>query len=786
MGFTLFRCSSTGIASDGAQALLSKLRCAACPLRNAGAIHRKMPPSGTDEPILYVVGEAPGKEEDERGEPFVGSSGKMLKHALSRQLAAKFGFRFSDIRYNVDAFSKKFCRFSNTVWTRPPKNRTPTEEEIACCRPHLEKDLLDHKPNVVLAVGATAASWFGINKGMKAIRGRPVVSRIKDHSFIVIPVYHPSFLLRNGVTIRTLEGGDDDLAIVFMRDIGYAVDIASDPPDVSMPEELDFYLKRKELPGTFIKVKGDSDFYRLESTLNILKSEELVAFDIETASDEVEDFRKVRPYGRGATIVSISFSNGKDIHLSVLIDHDAARWSEWKRRIAVDRLREFLSHKGDGPRFIAHNLMFELEWLWNFWRIDTLPSSKWEDTYGQAFVIDPRPGTLDLDFQCRSYFGVDMKKLVPVSLSDVRMEDDNRLMLYNTLDAFFTLHLFHKQQEFIKLDGKQQVYRDQVERVPALMKMQSMGLLVDLKKNKEIDKQLRDEIAEVLDKINQNEHVREFRERFGTFSPSSNEDVAKVIYDIAGLEPVYTKKGNKKVDAEVLENAGLEIADLIIEYRTLLKLHSTYVRERVQTRRFSSTDPNCQNFPKRKSAYIRGQIVAPPDHYVVSVDYGQIEARVIAMVTKDPRLVRYMWEMFDIHQYWAERSVKLYPKALDIAKKEVPEKEPMSGLRFIMKNRFVFPGFYGAGKKSITRNLGFPEHIVDQLYDEFREMFPGVIKWQERVRKVYKHRGYLELLSGFRRYAPVEKANAVINSPIQGTAAEIVCAAFLKSMSITT
>ena len=800
MGFTLFRCASNGIASKGSKDLLEKMRCAACPLRYSDAQHKKMPPSGTDEPILYVVGEAPGRDEDKKGEPFVGASGKMLKFALSRALADKFGFRFADVRNDVDSFAKKFCRFSNTVWTRPPKNRTPTEEEIACCRPHLEEDLISHRPNVVLAVGGTAASWFGINKGIKSVRGRPIVSQVKGRSFIVVPVYHPSFLLRNGVTVSHLTNSDDDLAIVFMRDIRWAVDLAADPPDVSMPEEIKYYLDHKRLPGTFVKIRGDEDFDRLEAALSVLRQEELVAFDIETASDEREDFRKVRPYGIGATIVSISFSNGRDFHLSVLLDHDATSWSRWRKSIVVDKLREFLSHDGNGPRFIAHNLMFELEWLWKFWRINNLPSYKWEDTYGQAFVIDPRPGTLDLDFQCRTYFGVDMKKLVPVSIKDVRMEDDQRLMAYNTLDCFFTYHLFKKQQEFIALENKQQVYRDQVERVPALMKMQAMGLIVDLKKNKEIDEQLRNEIDGILDKINSNEHVKEFNERYGTFSPSSNDDVAKVIYEIAGLEPVYTKKGNLKVDAEVLENAGLDIANLIIEYRTLLKLHSTYVRElgeggkylwpdgrmhpnflhaRVQTRRFSSTDPNCQNFPKRKSAYIRGQIVAPPNHYVVSVDYGQIEARVIAMVTKDSRLVRYMWDMFDIHQYWAERSAQLYPKALDIAKREVPEKEPMSGLRFIMKNRFVFPGFYGAGKRSITRNLGFPERIVDQLYEEFKDMFPGVIKWQERVRRHYKQKGYLELLSGFRRYAPVEKANAVINSPIQGTAAEIVCAALV-------
>lgn len=802
MGFTLFRCASSSAVDSlpGEDEVLGKLRCAACSLRNVGAIHRKMPPSGTEEPIIYIVGEAPGREEDEAGEPFVGPSGAMIKWAVAKQLCAVSGLDFREVSGNVDKFVKEFCRISNTVWTRPPNNRTPTEAEIACCRPHLEHDLINNRPNVVLAVGTTPARWFGINKPMKSVRGRPIVCNVRGHEFLVIPIYHPSYLMRNGITLSSLKRGDDDLGIVFMRDIRRMAELAVNPVDIRIPRGVKYFLENDDLPGRFIKATSDKDFRKVEKALYELEKEPYVAFDIETASLEKEDFRKMRPYGNGSSIVSISFSNGNDLHLSILLDHDGAGWSEWKRKVLIEKLKKFLSHNGSGPRFIAHNLIFELEWLWHFWRVSTIPSSKWEDTMGQAFVIDPRPGALDLDFLCQIYFGLNIKKFVPVNISNVKMEDDQRLLYYNTLDAFFTYHLFERQQEFIKEQNLEKVYRDQVERVAPLMKMQAAGLIVDQEKNKEINKRIKQEISEIMSNICEDDGVKEYESRYGKFHPGSNQHVAKLMYEICGAPLATTRKGNPKVDSDTLEALDIPVAKLIVEYRHLMKLQSTYVAElavggkylwpdgklhanfhhaKVQTRRFSSSDPNCQNFPKRKDAYIRSQIVAPHNHFVVSVDYGQIEARVIAMITRDRKMVRYMWESYDIHAYWARRMAEIYPNALEIASREVPGKEAMDGLRFLMKNRFVFPSFYGAGVPSMSRALGVPENIVRTLYEEFRDEFPAVIKWQERVRNIYKRHGYLELMTGFRRYAPVEKANAVINSPIQGTAAEIVTASLV-------
>lgn len=177
---------------------------------------------------------------------------------------------------------------------------------------------------------------------------------------------------------------------------------------------------------------------------------------------------------------------------------------------------------------------------------------------------------------------------------------------------------------------------------------------------------------------------------------------------------------------------------------------------------------NFQNFPNHE---VRSIIVPPKDHLMVSFDYAQLEARLIAMASKDKTFCEAIWKDIDTHKYWARELAKKWPK---IAKKIDVDYD----LRKDMKNGFVFASFYGASTKSIMAHyktlFNVPEEVIITLHEEFWDMYTGVAEWQQSLLKFYAEHGYIVSLTGRRRRAPLKK-NEIINFPIQSTASFDIC-----------
>lgn len=147
--------------------------CQRCHLRRGAT--RVVSGDGTVLSPVVFIGEGPGKEEDEQGRPFVGRAGQLLTKILT------------DI-----GVSREHVYITNVVKCRPPQNRTPKPEEIQACRYWLDKELKLIKPAVVIALGATAYSYFG-GRSLSKNRGQ----KITTNDFVVIPTFHPAYLLRN-------------------------------------------------------------------------------------------------------------------------------------------------------------------------------------------------------------------------------------------------------------------------------------------------------------------------------------------------------------------------------------------------------------------------------------------------------------------------------------------------------------------------------------------------------------------------------------------------------------
>ncbi|MGA2293788.1 MAG: uracil-DNA glycosylase [Acidimicrobiales bacterium] len=145
--------------------------------------------SGPRDPVLMVVGEAPGKTEDEGGEPFIGRSGRLLFRLIEEELG----------------LSRERCFVTNVVKCRPPNNRTPVAHEIETCRPWFLAQLVDVRPRVVLALGNTAArSIFGYVEGIGQTHGR--ITQLESGPGMA--TYHPAAALRSGSTVLDVMRSD--------------------------------------------------------------------------------------------------------------------------------------------------------------------------------------------------------------------------------------------------------------------------------------------------------------------------------------------------------------------------------------------------------------------------------------------------------------------------------------------------------------------------------------------------------------------------------------------------
>ncbi|HVV36030.1 MAG TPA: uracil-DNA glycosylase [Acidimicrobiales bacterium] len=170
------------MASSLAELAVQAASCTNCPLAQTRT--NVVFGAGDPDAPLMIVGEAPGKDEDERGEPFVGRSGKLLDQVMLEELGV----------------TRERVFIGNTLLCRPPGNRDPLPDEIAACNPWLEAKLDAIGPKVVITLGnfATKLLLFGDPKakeGITKLRGKTYPWR---HGAVLVPTYHPSAVLRSG------------------------------------------------------------------------------------------------------------------------------------------------------------------------------------------------------------------------------------------------------------------------------------------------------------------------------------------------------------------------------------------------------------------------------------------------------------------------------------------------------------------------------------------------------------------------------------------------------------
>lgn len=766
-----------GTVAPHNKGMLARLGCSGCPLDKANIHTPKMPPTIVRGAPIYILAEAPGKNEDEQtGKPLTGPSGRLIRECIPEG---------------------EKCSFDNVINCRPENNRTPTTQEIACCSPRKIKHIEEAKPKLILGLGAVPLQAIMGTSDMAGMRGRCFAVKIGSHNCWFVPTYHPSFILR--VARDKHKPLNSMFGHCFRMDVQKAFELAHSLKLPIIDSEADVRANIQCFDGT-----KDTDFERLMKLLREAIKSPVKAIDLET--------KGLRPWAADAAIMTAAISFG-GTNFSFALHHPKSAWGTALKPI----LEMFKSLIADDTIKVAHNAPFEIVWLIKEFGPEVVNHASWQCTQMQSHFLDERKGQRfaddnkaskyqALDFLVKQYFGISFKRLFKLDKKDMSRSDLGETLVYNCVDTKYTLRLWNLQNRLLDDKGLLDAYLDSVVRQPTVAMIQHIGVPINQNVCKIGQKTLELEVKELEKEIENLQVVKQFirdRKHFNWASQPDVLDLFKNYLNRPEIE-VKDKSGNKRlsVDKNILDKIDHPLAKLIVQIRNRSKLKSTYVDEFeagkgslifpdgrlhanlnttfTETGRTSADEPNLQNFPKRGAdVWVRSQIVPPPGHLLVAVDYGQLEACTGAMCSKDKYLVKALWEDYDTHAEWARKTALKEP-ALIGGKANLENKDVMKKFRSLIKNKLVFPSFFGASNQSVRGYLhnatGFDveQCVVDALMDEFWSTFSGMDSWQKRTMKRYYDIGYVETLVGRRHYYPLTK-NQAVNMPIQGTAAELVC-----------
>lgn len=355
------------------------------------------------------------------------------------------------------------------------------------------------------------------------------------------------------------------------------------------------------------------------------------------------------------------------------------------------------------------------------------------------------------------------------------------------------LHFANTLRLQLKDIESEKVYSEiELPLVKVLLAMENAGVRID----KDLLARQSQELAHEIARLEKEIHASAGE----SFNIGSPKQLGVILFEKLALPSGKKTKTGYSTDVDVLEGLRSQhpIAGLILQWRELTKLKSTYVdalpemisakdgrvhtsfnQALTTTGRLSSTQPNLQNIPIRteRGQQVRQAFIAEEDKKLLSVDYSQIELRILAHISEDPALCRAFEDDLDIH---AATAAEIY---------NVPLKSVTTELRRAAK-AVNFGIAYGQGAFGLAENLGIPRGEAKEIIDRYFDRFKGVRDYIEGTTKIAHEKGYVETLFGRRRYIDELKSSnkvmqkfgerAAINAPIQGTASDLIKKAMIE------
>lgn len=422
------------------------------------------------------------------------------------------------------------------------------------------------------------------------------------------------------------------------------------------------------------------------------------------------------------------------------------------------------------------------------------------DVMLESYLLDSSSNNHDLYSLALKYLGwrtISYEEIAGKGSKQMAFDniDIQKAGIYAAEDADVTLRLHNILLPRIQDEpGLNQVYEKiEMPLVPVLAEMEKNGVLIDPLKLETQSKELQKRLSELEQEV--------FGIAGREFNMNSPKQLQDILFQILKL-PVLQKtpKGQPSTADHVLQELAIDflMPRLIIEYRSLSKLISTYTNRLIEqidpstqrvhtsynqaataTGRLSSSDPNLQNIPIRtaEGRRIRQAFVAPKGCKLLSADYSQIELRLMAHISGDTNLLKAFTSNLDIH----------IATAAEVWNVEIEQVTP--DMRRNAK-AINFGLIYGMSAFGLIRQLGIDRKAAEGYIDRYFTRYPKVKAYMENTRNLAKEKGFVETLWGRRLYLPDINASqiprqkaaerAAINGPLQGSAADIIKLAMIK------
>lgn len=453
----------------------------------------------------------------------------------------------------------------------------------------------------------------------------------------------------------------------------------------------------------------------------------------------------------------------------------------------------------ENPKFrkVGQNIKFDMQVLA---RHGIRVAGVWFDTMLASYCINPSRSGHGLDALAQEHLGHRMisysevtgKGKEQINFSQVEIETASR---YACEDADATWLLRRTFEPVLKANGMESLFHSiEMPLVSILAEMENHGVLLDTRLLGSLSTDFSARLSKLEEQI--------FMRAGGPFNLNSPKQMGDVLFERMGLQSGKKTKGKTgfSTDNEVLTTLAEEheIARLILDYRGVSKLKSTYsdaLPRLVNTRtgrvhtsynqtvtatgRLSSSDPNLQNIPIRsdEGRLIRHAFIAPPGHVILSADYSQIELRVLAHLSGDKVFCHAFAHDEDIHTRTAAEVFGLFPEMV------TPEMRRQA-------KTINFGIIYGQGAFSLAKQLGIARKTAEEFIAAYKERHNGAISFLDDCISQAEAQGFVTTILGRRLPIPdIHSSNGnvlafarrnAINYPIQGSAADIIKSAMIR------
>jgi len=802
------------------------VECLACGLRNGCT--RPVPSANCTPCDVMLVGEAPGRNEDEQGKPFVGMAGQYLDSLL----------------FQCGVSRESVC-ISNTVHCRPPNNRVPKIDEVQACSKWLRMELDIVQPRIIVALGKPATDVFLPDNAstMEHLHGKPV----EEDGRIILPCYHPAAALRDTAKLRQCQ---DDFQVLrglvkgrdwreyhvedeypnpvyrvvdsvstekWMRneiaETGefavdteichgklWSVQISAKPGTawfIPIPDDFKGKYDLTDLPGTaivhnylfdinYLDIREDDFVDSMTQAYLLGQPQGLKELASRLCGIQMISYKEmVRPGQQKLSLGYLQKASGMEWPDPPTIEE--TKWDNKKGCLTTKTKKPWhISRKIDKMlKDLADNLDTD---LWNRWR--NIPEEE------RAVVED--------------VLGV----MPESSLADIPFE---QAVQYANRDADATLRVYHKLKKMItNLDLDFIQYLD-LSVLPQVYEMMQNGMPVDIPYLKELSSYYFQnmEVAASLASAKVGH----------PFNPNSSKQVAEVVYGELPFKPTKkTATGLISTDDQELKKVKHPVIVDILEYRRNLKnkstfadalvenaiphqqgdnvvyrVHTTLKTTRTETGRLSSADPiNLQTMPVRSEdgKKIRKGFRASPGYKLVAGDFSQQEMRLQAHEAKCENLLTAYRNEVDVHTLTASRIFGVPMDVAEQAKYRYPAKTLNFSVIYIVSARGLYENIHEQALDIIVdgKPLDVSEWTEDscqKLIDDWYKLNWEVKDWQMEKIAEARRFGYVKDLFGRRRYVPeiscpirhIQEAGErmCVNFPIQGGCASITKLAMLES-----